>query len=154
MTAGLTAPPLRFGDAGYDEGRAAWNRNVHQTPAAVVMAENALDVRSAVRFARAEGRGVGVMATGHGAAVPSDGGVLVNTSRMRAATVDPATRTAGSAPGRGGPMSSPAPPPTAWRACRAPARASASSATRMGGGFGWLGRRTASPRGRCARPRS
>ena len=25
MTTGIAAPPLRFGDPGYHEGRAAWN---------------------------------------------------------------------------------------------------------------------------------
>ena len=94
MTAGLAAPPLRRGDPGYDEGRPAWNRNALQTPAVVVMAESARDVQAAVRLARAEGRGVGVMATGHGAGTAVDGGVLVNTSRMRGAAIDPAARTA------------------------------------------------------------
>ena len=53
MTAGLAAPPLRFGDPGYDEGRAAWNLAARQTPAVVVMAESAQDVQAAVRLARA-----------------------------------------------------------------------------------------------------
>ena len=48
----------------------------------------------AVRFAREEGLGVGVMATGHGVGTPADGGLLVNTSLMRGVRVDPATRTA------------------------------------------------------------
>ena len=43
MTTGLAAPPLRFGDPGYDEGRAAWNPAARQTPAVVVMAESAQD---------------------------------------------------------------------------------------------------------------
>ena len=66
MTTGIAAPPLRFGDPGYDEGRAAWNLAARQTPAVVVMAESAQDVQAAVRLARAERRGVGVLATGHG----------------------------------------------------------------------------------------
>src|SRR5687768_2884972 len=71
------------GEAGYDEARAAWNRNAHQWPAVIVMAEDAEDIRAAVRFARDEQLGVEVMATGHGIGAPCDGGVLVNTSRMR-----------------------------------------------------------------------
>lgn len=141
MTTRLGARPLRPGDAGYDEGRAAWNRNVHQTPAAVVMAENAQDVRAAVRLARGEGRGVAVMATGHGTAAPCDDGVLVNTSRMRAVAVDAATRTARVAAG------------ARWAdvipqaaAHGLAGRAGSSSHVgvvgfTMGGGFGWLGRR-------------
>jgi FAD/FMN-containing dehydrogenase len=38
--------------------------------------------------------GVGIMATGHGVGVTCDGGVLINTSRMRGVRVDPAARTA------------------------------------------------------------
>jgi FAD/FMN-containing dehydrogenase len=81
-------------DDGYDEARAAWNLNVHQHPALVVMAEGANDVLSAVRLARAEGLSVGVMATGHGVATPCDGSVLINTSRMNGVRVDPVTQTA------------------------------------------------------------
>src|SRR5918998_103778 len=81
-------------DGGYDGARAAWNLNAHQSPALVVAAEGAADVLAAVRLARDEGLGVGVMATGHGVAAPCDGGVLINTSRMRGVHVDPETRTA------------------------------------------------------------
>ena len=56
------------GYGGYDEARAAWNLNAHQSPALVVVAEGAADVLAAVRLARDEGLGVGVMATGHGLA--------------------------------------------------------------------------------------
>jgi FAD/FMN-containing dehydrogenase len=35
-----------------------------------------------------------VMATGHGVAAPADGGVPINTSRMKGVRVDPETRTA------------------------------------------------------------
>jgi FAD/FMN-containing dehydrogenase len=102
MTTGLAAPLLRFGDPGYDEGRAAWNLAARQTPAVVVMAESAQDVPAAVRLARAERRGVGVLATGHGTGAPCDGGVLVNTARMRAVQIDPAARVARVAPGARG----------------------------------------------------
>ena len=87
-------PLLRLGDEGYREARAAWNLNAQQWPAAVVVAEDAADVVAAVRFARAERLGVGVMATGHGTAAPCHGGVLVNTSRMTGVHVDPVMRTA------------------------------------------------------------
>lgn len=81
-------------DADYDEARAAWNLNADQRPALVVMAESPGDVVAAVRFAAAEGLGVGVMATGHGVGRENDGGVLVNTSRMKGVRVDPAAMTA------------------------------------------------------------
>ncbi len=90
----LTGTLLRPGDEGYDDARQGWNLSAHQRPAAVVMAENEADVQWAVRLATAEGLGVGVMSTGHGVTAPCDGGVLVNTSRMRDVRVDPTRRRA------------------------------------------------------------
>jgi FAD/FMN-containing dehydrogenase len=141
VTAGLAAPSLRFGDPGYDEGRLAWNRNARQTPAVVVMAESAQDVRSAVRLARAEDRGVAVMATGHGVASSCDGGVLVNTARMRAVAIDPATRTARVAAGAR--WSDVIPGAAAHGLACLPGSSSRVGVVgyTLGGGFGWLGRR-------------
>src|SRR5215218_5739877 len=84
---------LRPHEEGYDEARAAWNLNAHQRPAVVVVVEAAADIIAAVRFARNEGLGVGVMATGHGVGTPADGGLLINTSRMRGVRVNPVSRT-------------------------------------------------------------
>ncbi len=70
LRAGLKGDAYVPGDAGYDGARAAWNLNAHQHPALVVMAEGAADVLAAVRLARDEGLGVGVMATGHGTPPP------------------------------------------------------------------------------------
>ena len=72
--AGLRGTAYLPDEEGYDEIRAAWNLNAHQSPALVVAAEGASDVVAAVNLARQEGLGVGVMATGHGVAAPADGG--------------------------------------------------------------------------------
>ena len=132
---------LRPGEEDYDTARAAWNLNAHQRPAVVVVAENAADILAAVRFAREEGLGVGVMATGHGVGTPPDGGLLVNTSRMRGVRVDPLARTARVEAG------------ALWKDVIPKAHehglaALAGSAPHvgvvgytMGGGFGWLGRK-------------
>ena len=129
------------GDAGYDGARAAWNLNAHQHPALVVVAEGTADVLAAVRLAREEGLGVGVMATGHGVASPADGGVLINTSRMKGIHVDPVTQTARVEAG------------AKWAdvvpeaAAHGLAGLQGSSSDvgvvgyTMGGGFGWLGRK-------------
>jgi FAD/FMN-containing dehydrogenase len=129
------------GDDGYDEASRAWNLNARQRPALVVMAESAADVVAAVRFARGAGMGVGVMATGHGVGAPCDGGLLVNTSRIRSVRVDPISRTARVGAG------------TLWKDVIPKAQAHglaglAGSAPHlgvvgytMGGGFGWLGRK-------------
>src|SRR3712207_9291734 len=63
------------------------------------MAAGAADIIAAVRLARDEGLGVGVIATGHGVASPCDGGILINTSRMRGVRVDPESQSARVEPG-------------------------------------------------------
>ena len=141
MRAHLRGTLLRPGEEGYDEASAAWNLNARQRPAVVIMAEGAEDILAAVRFARDEGLGVGVMATGHGVGTPVDGGLLVNTSRMRGVRVDPVARTAKVEAG------------ALWKDVIPEAQAHglaglAGSAPHvgvvgytMGGGFGWLGRK-------------
>ncbi len=94
LRSGLRGAAYAPGDDGYDEACAAWNLNARQHPAIVVVAESARDVLAAVRLAREEGMGVGVMATGHGVGAVCDGGVLINTSRMKGIGVDPVSRTA------------------------------------------------------------
>jgi len=129
------------GDEGYDGARAAWNLDAHQYPELVVMAEDAEDVQAAVCLARERGLGVGVMATGHGAASLPDGGVLVNTSRMKGVHIDPVARTARVEPG------------AKWKDVIPKAQefglagllGSTSDVSvvgyTMGGGFAWLGRK-------------
>ena len=94
LRAGLRGTAHAPGEEGYDEASRAWNLAAHQQPALVVMAGGAADVLAAVRFAGEAGMGVGVMATGHGVGAPCDGGVLINTSRMRGVRVDPVAQTA------------------------------------------------------------
>ncbi len=94
LRAGLRGVAYAPGEEGYDEGRQAFNLNAYQHPALVVMAAGAADVVAAVRLARERGLGVGVLATGHAVAAPCDGGVLINTSRMRGVRVDPESQTA------------------------------------------------------------
>ena len=141
LRAGLRGDAYAPGKEGYDGASRAWNLNAEQRPALVVMAEGAADVMAAVRFARDAGMGVGVMATGHGVGAACDGGVLVNTSRMRGVRVDPVARTARVEAG------------ALWKDVIPEAQAHGlaglvGSASHvgvvgytMGGGFGWLGRR-------------
>jgi FAD/FMN-containing dehydrogenase len=63
------------------------------------MAAHAADVVVAVQFARTENLGVGVMATGHGVGAPCNGGLLINTSRMRTVKINAISRTAIVEPG-------------------------------------------------------
>jgi hypothetical protein len=139
--AGLRGSAHAPGEEGYEEGRQAFNLNAHQRPALVVMAAGPADVVAAVRLAREQNLGAGVLATGHGVASPCDGGVLINTSRMRGVRVDPEAQTARVEPG------------ALWRDVIPEAQAhglagllgSSSGVSvvgyTLGGGFGWLGRK-------------
>jgi hypothetical protein len=141
LRAGLRGVGYVPGEEGYDEARKAWNLNADQHPALVVMAAGAADVIAAVRLAHDEGLGVGVMATGHGVASACDGGVLINTSRMKGVRVDPEAQTARVEPG------------ALWTDVISEAQVfglaglvGSSSGVgvvgyTMGGGFGWLGRK-------------
>jgi pyruvate/2-oxoacid:ferredoxin oxidoreductase alpha subunit len=61
LRAGLRGASYVPGEESYDEGREAFNLNAHQHPALVVMAAGPADVVAAVRLARDEGLGVGVL---------------------------------------------------------------------------------------------
>jgi FAD/FMN-containing dehydrogenase len=138
---GLKGDAYAPGDGGYDEARAAWNLNAHQHPALVVVAEGASDVLAAVRLARDEGLGVGVMATGHGVAAPCDGGVLINTSRMRGVHVDPETRTARVEAGAKWADLVPEAAAHGLAGLQGSTSQVGVVGYTMGGGFGWLGRK-------------
>jgi len=128
-------------DAGYDEARAAWNLNADQHPAIVIMAEGAADVLAAVRLARDEGLGMGVMATGHGVAAPCDGGVLINTSRMKGIHVDPENSTARVEAGVKWADLVPEAAAHGLAGLQGSTTGVSVIGYTMGGGFGWLGRK-------------
>ncbi|MFD8263342.1 FAD-binding oxidoreductase [Streptomyces griseoluteus] len=93
--AGRVGGPLfAEGQDGYDEERARYQTHRPHRPALVVGAAEPKDVQLAVEFAAARDLPVGVQATGHAPALPTDTGVLVSTRRMTEVRVDPAARTA------------------------------------------------------------
>ncbi|WP_016909554.1 FAD-binding oxidoreductase [Streptomyces xiaopingdaonensis] len=92
-------PVLRPEDAGYDAERLGFNLALDDRPAVVVGAEEWRDVAAAVRYAAGSGLGVGVLATGHGVSVRTDGQLLVATRRMRRVEVDASRRVARVEPG-------------------------------------------------------
>ncbi|HWC23249.1 MAG TPA: FAD-binding oxidoreductase [Flexivirga sp.] len=81
-------------DADWADATSGFNLAVTQQPDIVVVAAHAEDVVQAVRFAGEQGLPIGVQATGHGAAVPVEGGVLINTSRLTDLDLDPDRGTA------------------------------------------------------------
>jgi FAD/FMN-containing dehydrogenase len=89
MTALLRGSLYLPAAAGYDEARAGYNVAVAHRPAAVVEADGVADVMAAVAFATRHELPIGVRSTGHGAAVPADGAILINLGRMRGVRVDP-----------------------------------------------------------------
>jgi FAD/FMN-containing dehydrogenase len=130
LRAGLLGQAYVPEEAGYAEASKAWNLNADQRPAVVVMAQSASDVVLAVRYAHDAGVGT-----------RCNGGLLVNTSRMRGVSVNPFSRIARVEAG------------AQWKDVIPAAQAHglaglAGSASHvgvvgytMGGGFGWLGRR-------------
>jgi FAD/FMN-containing dehydrogenase len=94
LRARLSGVLLRPDDEQYQEASQAWNLQAKQRPALVVMARRVEDIIAAVQFARDTNTGIGVMATGHGVGSLCDGGLLINTSEMRAVKIDPVSQTA------------------------------------------------------------
>ena len=136
---GTGARYLRPGDPEFAEAVGAAHGTNH-APALVAMAKTPQDVAEAVRLARAEGYGVGVMATGHGTGYAVRGGLLINTSGMRGLLLDPVTRVARAEAG------------VTWEELNARAARHGLFGLQgsnsvvgvvgytLGGGFGWLGR--------------
>ncbi|MFC5833855.1 FAD-binding oxidoreductase [Nonomuraea insulae] len=85
---------FRPGEQEYDAERRGLNRAVESRPAYVIGAAGEQDVVAAVQLAAAQGRAVGVLASGHSPTVAADGAVLINTARMNGVEVHPDTGSA------------------------------------------------------------
>jgi FAD/FMN-containing dehydrogenase len=94
LAARLQGPLFLPGHAGYPAERGGYNLAVDHRPDLLVGATGPADVIAAVDFATRHGIPVGVLNTGHTAAVPADGAMLVNTRRMQGVRVDPYHRVA------------------------------------------------------------
>ncbi len=83
-------------DAGYEDARRVWSALVDRRPALVVRPTDAADVAAAIRFAREHDLIVAVRAGGHSIDGFStcDDGMVLDLSRMRGVTIDPAARRA------------------------------------------------------------
>lgn len=87
---GIVSQP---GEAAYAEDTASYNLAQIHRPEAVLGALDAGDVARAVGWAAKRGIPLGVQSTGHGASVPMDEGLLINTSRLRDLEIDQAAGT-------------------------------------------------------------
>ena len=94
LTTRLDGVALLPGDPGYDTARTGIQRAYRHRPAVAVRAEGTDDVQLAVRHAAERDLPVAVQATGHGLNVPTDGGVLIDTSPMAEVRVNPVAGTA------------------------------------------------------------
>lgn len=90
----ITGRVLVPDDPGWSRVTSGFNLAVTHRPDVVVVAACTQDVVQAVRFAGDQGLPIGVQATGHGAAVPVEGGVLIDTSLMTGLQLNPERRTA------------------------------------------------------------
>jgi FAD/FMN-containing dehydrogenase len=84
------------GDGGYEAARAAYNAMATGRPVSILRPADLPDIIAAVRWAAESGLAIGVRGGGHSVAGHSspDGALLIDLSRWRGATVDPAARTA------------------------------------------------------------
>jgi FAD/FMN-containing dehydrogenase len=80
--------------AAYATEAAAFNTSVVHKPDVVVAVTSTDDVAEVVRIARDSGVKVNVQATGHGAVVPIEGGILISTRGLQGVSVEPETRVA------------------------------------------------------------
>ena len=84
------------GQGGYHQARRVWNAMVDRHPVMIARCASPADVAAAVGFARAHGLEVGVRCGGHsvlGLSVP-EGGLMVDLTPMGSVRVDPERRRA------------------------------------------------------------
>jgi FAD binding domain/Berberine and berberine like len=96
LAAVLDGSLARPGDPDWDAARQAWQLAVNQRPTAVVHAGSVRDVVAVVDAARALGLRVAPQGTGHNAGPlgPLDDTILLGTSALREARIDPRRRVA------------------------------------------------------------
>lgn len=95
-TTELTGRVVRAGDADYPEATSGWNLLFRHEPVAIVFARETLDVVNALGWARQHGVAVRVRSGRHCLEGWSnvDGGIVIDVSEMKSATVDAASGTA------------------------------------------------------------
>jgi FAD/FMN-containing dehydrogenase len=87
---------VRPGDPGYDEARKVWNGSIQRNPAVVVRPTGTSDVIAAVAFAREHKLELAIRGGSHSIAgfSTTDGGMVVDLSRMKGIRIDPQKRRA------------------------------------------------------------
>jgi hypothetical protein len=87
---------LRPGESGFDDARTIWNGMFVRTPGLIARCDDVTDVQNAIRAGSETGVLTAVRCGGHSLAGFStcDGGMVIDLSRMRQVSVDPATQRA------------------------------------------------------------
>ena len=130
LAAGLRGELIIPGDPGYDEARAVYNGMIDKYPAAIARCRDAADVVTCVRFGRNHDVQLAVRGGGHNAAGlgVADKALVIDLSRLRSTTVDPANHTVRADPAAPGetwttrpwrsvwPLPPASSPPPAWPA--------------------------------------
>jgi FAD/FMN-containing dehydrogenase len=143
LRGGLRGSLCLPGEAGYDEARTLWNAMIDRRPAAVVRAAGASDVIQTIRLAAKHGLLLSVRGGGHNIAgnAVTDGGLMLDLSRMLSVRVDPAARTARVEPGA---RLSDLDKETQAFGLATPVGINSTTGVAgltLGGGFGWLSRK-------------
>src|ERR1043166_7221194 len=86
---------------GYDDARRIWNAAVDKRPDLIAPCATAADVSAAVRHARSRGLEIAIRGGGHSTAghSVSEGGLMIDLSRMKRIAVDAESRSARVEPG-------------------------------------------------------
>jgi FAD/FMN-containing dehydrogenase len=131
------------GDQGYDAARAVFNVTIDRRPAVIARCVGADDVIQAVNFAREENLLIAVRGTGHNVAgfAVCDDGVVIDLSRMKGITVDPAPRTVRAEGGCNWAEVNDALQPHGLAATGGFVSVTGVSGLTLGGGLGWLVRK-------------
>jgi FAD/FMN-containing dehydrogenase len=89
------------GDPGYEHARGVFNAMIDKRPALIAQCQGVADVVAAVEFAREHDLEVSIRGGGHNVAgtAVTEGGAMIDLSRMKGIHVDPVARTARVQPG-------------------------------------------------------
>ena len=93
---GFSGSLVRPTDSDYEQARKLFNGMIDKNPALIARCQGVGDIVDAVNFARDKGFEVAVRGGGHNVAgrATTEGGVMIDLSRMKGIHVDPAGRTA------------------------------------------------------------
>jgi len=121
LQAQVRAPLVTSSHPTYDDARRVWNGMIDRHPLLIAFPDSTAEVAAAITFAREHDLELSVKGGGHGVAgrAVCDDGLVVDLSRMRAVSVDPATRIQPFRVAPGCAISTPHPRPTASRPRRA-----------------------------------